>query len=182
MAADSAPTRGHPSSPRPPRAARPPRTSPRPHPTSGLPHALRRLWTHSPCWVKTLKPVSAVRPAGSRLRPEGLAALLPRIPRGCGCWSPGASPTRPTCCPIPPLAYSRAPADPCSHSSSAPASELLAPLRPLRPKPRPRGPESPAAPHADSLTAAAALPPSDSQTRLLPPPPAAPRPSRRRHL
>lgn len=69
-----------------------------------------------------MKPASAVRPAGSRLRPEGLAALLPRIPRGCGCWSPGASPTRPTCCPIPPLAYSRAPADPCSHSSSAPAS------------------------------------------------------------
>lgn len=97
-----------------------------------------------------MKPASAVRPAGSRLRPEGLAALLPRIPRGCGCWSPGASPTRPTCCPIPPLAYSRAPADPCSHSSSAPASELLAPLRPLRPKPRPSGPELPAAPHADS--------------------------------
>lgn len=42
-------------------------------------------------------------------------------------------------------------ADPCSHSSSAPASELLAPLRPLQPKPRSPGPESPAAPHEDSL-------------------------------
>lgn len=96
---------------------------------------------HSPCWAKTLKPPSAVRPAASRRRPAGLPALLPRGARGCCCccWRPaGGSPRRPTCCPIAAL-------PPRSHAAAAAAAPRTRPgaARPgaaRRSRPRPPGP------------------------------------------